>query len=484
MNPLRSPVIKTSSSLLLDRYLLLLPLFFPLRGKNRPLLSRFTLPDLTADIQARRLAAPPYSDSVNPLNGLAPTENILFSERFISILKIVMNRLNFSFHNPSTTDSVDAIQRTTFTAPIDLVGKARLTRFKLSEGAFPLCQVPPSQAVYNDSQKQMIDLAQAFPLDLYVAFGLSDSSTNQSKAIGSTYFLHSNSPPTAALFDQGPTWTPAALYIHLYWFNQPARWKKVQNGWLLANPPIFLYNIDDLYSSPQFHITSNISYLGVINVTQIDDTISFNCLLQSGLASSANGSTPALLLSKTFMDLLREPINNPFHLTRDYNCPGFEYTTQPFYPVPAVYTFSPQVQAIIASNRSVPPGSTLDLSTSVSIHLPEDKSLLFPYTAIILIVDEFNNPGERIVVNNPDSTGVVNLSTLSITKLFIIGQSNYQRSDFVYVNDSLQESPLDISLPRQTHLTLRLFFLLKDNSLVPLPIPPQSNFFAQISLIP
>ena len=394
-----------------------------------------------------------------------------------------MNRLNFSFHNPSTTDSVEAIQRTTFTAPIDLVGKARLTRFKLSEGAFPLCQVPPSQAVYNDSQKQLIDLAQAFPLDLYVAFGMSSGSGNQSKAIGSTYILHANSPPTAALFDQSPTWTPTSFFIHLYWFNQPARWKKVPDGWKIANSPIFLYNIDDLYSSPQFHITSNISYLGVINVTQIDDTISFKCLLQTTL-SGGQGSTPALFLSKTFMDLLREPINNPFHLSRDCSCPGYEFTTQPLYPLPATYEFSPQVQAIIASNRNTPTGQDLDLSTTVSIHLPEDKSLLFPYTAIILIIDEFNNPGERIVVNNPDSSGVVNLSTLSITKLFIIGQSNYQRSDFVYVNDSLQESPLDISLPRQTQLTLRLFFLLKDNSLVPLPMPPQSNFFAQLSVIP
>ena len=98
------------------------------------------------------------------------------------------------------------------------------------------------------------------------------------------------------------------------------------------------------------------------------------------------------------------------------------------------------------------------------------------------MIDEFNNPGERIVVNNTSSSGVVNLSTLSISKLFLLGHTNSERSDFVFVDDSMNQTPLEINLPKQPTLTIRLYFLLKDNTLEALKIPIDENFFLQLTI--
>ena len=58
-----------------------------------------------------------------------------------------MKHFDFSFHNDSETDLAEARQRLTFNAPIDLVGKVRISRFKLTEGAFPFCKIGPSQNI-------------------------------------------------------------------------------------------------------------------------------------------------------------------------------------------------------------------------------------------------------------------------------------------------------------------------------------------------
>lgn len=394
-----------------------------------------------------------------------------------------MKRIDFSFHNSNPAFNVPAVQRTTFTAPLDIVGKTRLTRFKLSEGAFPLCQIPPSKAVFTTVEKYMIDeMSTYIPLDLYFAF-LMTADSIEGKSRGSSYSIpySSSEVPKALLFTAQNPFEPAKIYIQQFWVKADARWKKRDNGWILTNEPIFLYNFSDLYSQDRFWVTSNVP-INVMNLDQEGNEVKFKLALQTKQTPPSPISTPYLVVSETLIDLFRKTKDDAFRLAVDPQCIGFPWEYQLLYPIPCDYNYNPQLTSLITTQGHLTADVNYDFSTSVSLPLPENKAHLFPYTAIVVIVDEFNNLGERLVINNPESTGVVNLSTLSITKLFIIGQTNYERSDFVFVNDSLQETPLEVNLPKQTTLTIRLFFLLKDNTLVPVDIPPDENFFAQFSI--
>lgn len=393
-----------------------------------------------------------------------------------------MKRFDFSFHNTSDDSPVDAIQRTTFTAPIDLVGKLRLTRFKLSQGAFPLCQVPASLQEFSDSDRRQIDASSYYPVDLYFAFACASGTSNQAKSLGSSYMFRADGEPTALAYRESTSSLAPVIFIQQFWVKGEAKWKKSGGGWKLRNEPIFLYDFNDLYNSDYYFVTYN-NAQRILHVSQQKDTLKFDIHLQTSVTQggSRSLSNPFLVLSATFMRLLKLPLADPFYFVNQPAVTGCPAGTT-FYPVPVEYNMSPQLETFLASRAAMSTGIDYDFSVSATVHFPEDISQLFPYTAIVLIIDELNNPGQRIVVNNLDSTGVVNLSTLSITKLFLIGQTNYERSDFVYINDSLQESPLEVNLPNQHTLTLRLFFLLKDNTLVSIPLPPKQNFFAELSI--
>ena len=396
-----------------------------------------------------------------------------------------MKRLDFSFRNDSEATLVDAVQKTTFTAPIDITGKTRLTRFKLSEGAFPLCSIGPSRTVFTTREKELLDTYGKTPTDLYFGWQLSENTDdgNTGKSRGSSFMLKTNAVPVALPFRVLSPMTNVRCFIQLFFISAPPIWKRREDGWILANEDTFLYNIDELYTSPRFDMQSNMP-VNVLNVTQVNDNIKFSLNLQTRPTAGKTAiSTPYLMLSETFLRILNKEPSDGYKVSYQY-LPAIFGLGQNciFYPLSCEYNYNIWLDSLLRSNGTLTQSGDMDFSTTSTIHLSEDKSFLFPYTAIIVMIDEFNNPGEHIVVNNPSSTGVVNLSTLSITKLFIIGQSNYERSDFVYVNDSLQESPLDINLPRQLNLTIRLFFLLKTNELIPLKIPPHQNFFVQLSV--
>lgn len=394
-----------------------------------------------------------------------------------------MKRIDFSYHNSSEDTPVDAIQRSTFTAPIDLVGKLRLTRFKLSQGAFPLCQIPPAWDAFTTDERRQIDTDGYYPLDLYFAFACVNGNNKGAKSLGSSYLFSTSSGPTALAMRSDPTCKAILVFIQQFWVKGEAKWKKgEEDKWTLHNDPIFLYDFNDLYNSRHFRVTSNTASTNM-HVSQVNNALKFEMHLQTSVTQGTTSilSNPFLAVSETFMHILKLKITDIFSFENHpwvFGCPAGAH----FHPVPVEYNMSPQLQSYLASRSAMSSGVDYDFSVSATVNFPEDISHLYPYTAIVLIIDELNNPGQRIVVNNLDSTGVVNLSTLSITKLFLIGQSNYERSDFVFVNDSQQESPLEVNLPNQHSLTLRLFFLLKDNTLVAIPLPPKQNFFAEISV--
>ena len=168
-----------------------------------------------------------------------------------------MKRIDFSYHNTSDDTPVDAIQRSTFTAPIDLVGKLRLTRFKLSQGAFPLCQVPASTQLFNDSQRMEINATGYYPIDLYFAFACANTNGTQGKSLGSSYLFSTDTPAIALTYQHPNFISPPLIFIQQFWVKGEAKWKRHLDGWILRNDPIFLYDFNDLYNSDYYHITYN-----------------------------------------------------------------------------------------------------------------------------------------------------------------------------------------------------------------------------------
>lgn len=403
-----------------------------------------------------------------------------------------MKRLDFSFHNDSGS-STDAVQKITFTAPIDIVGKARISRFKVSQGTFPLCTIPPMQTYYTTSQKTRIDQFGCTPLDLYVACTVQKHADNSPALTNSYIFTQAEGGHPLFLQPASGNYAPSlGKLITFYSYERPV-WKQNSNGWKLANKDIFLYSFNDLFDERKFRIqTDNYpsqvptgSTIPEIKIRQYGSKVIFDLIsLQQQPGSAYWIAPPHLTLSKTFMSLFGYN-NSPFVNISEGIFSGIGWSGNcPLYYDAFDYEYSKEIESALGRwGPIVTMGARpTDYSSRCTFELPTDFSKLFPYTGLVVMIDEFNNPGERIVVNNTASSGVVNLSTLSISKLFLLGHTNSERSDFVYVDDSMNQTPLIVNLPKQLTLTIRLYFLLRDNSLVPLKIPINENFFLQLTI--
>lgn len=399
-----------------------------------------------------------------------------------------MKRVDFSFHNDSG-EQRDAVQRVTFTCPVDLVGKARISRFKVSQGVFPLCVIPPSPYTYNDAQKHDIDVYGHTPLDLYYAVGRTATDVTYAPVIPGAFKIAGKSeqnikvttPVANGLFNCD------AFIMHYYFSFEKPQWKKIAGGWKLTNKPMFLYSFNDLNDPAKIDrqvVTKEppvFMHNPMVELRQEGETIRIDMICIESLANEWNfQTTPYLLLSRTLMKLFGYPLQHYITITS----PAYFALAgdTEFYYAYFDYHYNQQLESFIAKGTNNG-AFTYDFSCYCVFNLPKDMSQIFPYTAIVVVIDEFNNPGEQIVINAPYSSGVINMSTLSISKLFVVGHTNTERSDFVFVDDSLNQVPLEINLPRQSSLTIRLLFLLKDNSLEPIHIPSSENFFLQLTIL-
>lgn len=392
-----------------------------------------------------------------------------------------MKRLDFSFRNDLSASPVDAIQHTTFTAPIDIVGDVRVTKFKLSSNAFPLLLIPPIDMVFNDTNKERLDILEKTPLDFFFGF----SQTRGDKVPCRDGALTLSDTNTTPFIQATPNFADLQYLdfqsAQCFYSNEKPQWKRVAGGWKLSNKPIFLYNIEDLYKPEIFYIQTSGNDNQTLRMTMVDNNLEFYYSKWRKLPQNRFMSTPVVWFSKTIANLLGitrpdQFVNNTldvYPLNLGVTC--YSWTMQ--------YKYNRFLEdAISAKALPYTNSSGIYNWSTTAIHPINGHDVLFPYTALVLIFDEFNNPGERIVVNNTSGSGVINLSTLSITKTFLLAHTNMERSDFIYLDDSRQQYPLKVNLPKQTYLTSRLFFLLKDNSLVPLKVPQNQNYFIQITI--
>ena len=403
-----------------------------------------------------------------------------------------MKRLDFSFHNDSGDNNVPAVQKVTFTAPIDMIGKARISRFKVSQGVFPLCIIPPMQCYYTTKQKSDIDTFGCTPLDLYFSCTIHTSPGDPTPALTNSYIFAEN-PNTWPTFMGAASgnYTPGLGKLFTFYSYERPIWKQNSNGWKLANKGVFLYKLNDIFDERKFRMQVD-SYpeevpkglsIPDIKIRQYGSKIVFD-LISIHEQPSDWISPPQLTLSKTLMNLFGYG-DSPYITVSEGIYSGIGWSDKnPLYYNNFNYTYSREIESVFSAWRNIKVLAKYlhDYTATCTFELPSDFTNIFPYTALVVMIDEFNNPGERIVVNNTSSSGVVNLSTLSISKLFLLGHTNSERSDFVFVDDSMNQTPLEINLPKQLTLTIRLYFLLKDNTLEALKIPIDENFFLQLTI--
>lgn len=392
-----------------------------------------------------------------------------------------MKRVDFSFHNDLSATPVDAVQRTTFTAPIDITGDVRITKFKLSSNAFPLLLIPPLDMVFDAANKERLDTLQKTPLDFF--FGFSQTRGNIIPSRDGAIVLSDTNETKYQIAK--PNFESLQFLdfntVQCFYSNEAPQWKQTTSGWKLTNKPVFLYNFEDLYNPEIFYIQTSGDDNQSLRLTMVGNNLEFYYSKWSQLPPSRFMSTPIVWFSKTIANLLGivspdsyvNTLLDVYPLNLGVTC----------YSWHMEYKYNRFLEQAISARALTDPNSTHMYNWSTTaIHPINGHDVLYPYTALILIFDEFNNPGERIVVNNTSGSGVISLSTLSISKTFLLAHTNMERSDFIFLDDSKQQYPLKVNLPRQTYLTSRLYFLLKDNTLVPLKIPLNQSYFVQITI--
>ncbi len=116
------------------------------------------------------------------------------------------------------------------------------------------------------------------------------------------------------------------------------------------------------------------------------------------------------------------------------------------------------------------------------ITVPEN---IYPVSQILITSDELDFQGESISVDTTARQGVIDPSSLHILKSFFVGISDtveIDASDFVYVDDSLNQSPVIVNNPRICSLTFRVWFLLKTGELQKCILEPGKGFSLQVGL--
>lgn len=425
-----------------------------------------------------------------------------------------MKKVDFTLHNNldasyfygtlSSVKEKPAVIKETFVRPINFVGRLRVPRLKLTSGVLPLLIIKPSERSYTAAEHAKITSLGLTPTDIiygllwYKGHGL--SRTVVIPGNGNVYSFTIDDTKTTRinpwLANAYPCLTRRVTancigYAHLFINERPIWEQNTASSWKLKNNPRILHDWNELSTNSEnfmlyVHGTDDFKY------SSAEITFSDNCLrIHHNIVVEATEefyTTPVFFCSD-YLSRFVSPIDiqQPFRFEQTVlDSLGDDSIDQRvlFYTPTTNYTFSPQLQSFIASS-SVPPGiTTLDYSNTVTLPFNRLREQLNPYQSLLITSDELNYNGESITINTVDVNGVISPSSLSILKSYVIGTDENGRSDFVFYDDHLSQTPALINNPSLAQLTLRFFILTKENQIIPLTVPPGQAIFVQLAIEP
>lgn len=403
-----------------------------------------------------------------------------------------MKRIDLSFTNHDTTGvllqkPVDAVQRVTFTAPQRFQGKLRVPRLKITGGAFPLCEIKASTRPFTAAERAHWDFNALTPTD--ISYGYTWSSNLAQVSASPSYYIVPGTTPEVRPVINTPVqvqFNPSNLSMCQVLINEKPVWTQDGANFFLKNPSKFLYHWSDFYLDNRFRIvtydTQNTPFY--IFLVERNNGVEFMFRRNWGV----KGTTPTLFLSESFYTIFYQSIlyatpNVTFvpSIVTTLSNSDFNITTSTVYRTPITkQEFNPTIPILMQGGSFA--NNVWDWSVNDFLDYGSGKnSMLFPFTALFLCIDELNFRSESVVVN-AKSEGVINPSSLSVVKTYLIGVTDNNGGDFIVVDDRLNQTPLEVNIPALSTLTVRFFMLKKDNELIPLPIPMNEGFFLQLSI--
>lgn len=425
-----------------------------------------------------------------------------------------MKKVDFTLHNNLDETQFEGVLRNeiekpaiikqTFVRPIDFVGKLRLPRLKLTSGVLPLMLIKPSSKTYSTAEHDAITTLSLTPTEIIYGFLWHKEDTAGATPIipgnGNVYSFTVSDSSATAITPCLPNAYPSLInkvnantiiYAHLY-INEAPHWQQQSaTSWKLINSPRILHDWSELSTNSEnfmLYVRADAAYNWSLSTVSFSDNslrFSINVVKE---ATEEYYTTPVFFCTHQLARFVAPlDILNPFRFTEQIlnriNDTGLTRSVT-FYTPTSNYIFSPQFQSFISSS-SVPAGITsLDFSCTAILPINRLRDQINPYQSLIITSDELNYNGESLTVNTLDVNGVISPSSLAILKSYVIGTDEEGRSDFVFYDDHLSQTPALINNPRLSQLTLRFFVLTKENQIIPLTVPPGQAIFVQLAIEP
>lgn len=122
------------------------------------------------------------------------------------------------------------------------------------------------------------------------------------------------------------------------------------------------------------------------------------------------------------------------------------------------------------------------IKTSYTLHF--DYERLMPVSTLLVCTPDLPIQSQRIVANNTKSIGSINPSFLPIIKTIVVSSDMQGVGDLIVVDDALTTTPTKCEKADLFTITVKLFFLMKDNSLEECKLRPGETMFCQLSFSP
>lgn len=394
----------------------------------------------------------------------------------------------FTFVTERSDEPEDAIIDITNTAPMDFVGKLRVSKLKIPLNTFPIALIEPSQRGFTAEQKALIDSEKMVPTTLQVCYWSTSSKSvhSMSNEIFVDTFQQTSTLNIMPTLEHISHDSINQIVIDIYWADDIPRWKfdPEVNLWFLTNDdyPIYSWNGENMGLIKKQYTYQNTNSPGpkksrdqkstseqILEASILNQYDKFAVDIKWQVDQNTNFSSVILAISPQLATILGLTTSQytryyfeddiPFSDNDIYRAINEEYWT---YSTNIVYN-TYQDKVLGENPIPTPTYSLFDFSGVYTIRDTTQSEFLFPVNHIAIQCLDLNieNP-EDISINTRDLQGVVVPSHAYYLKTFLISTRN-TRSDFLYLSDLTQENYIAVNSPSIYRLIFRILWIDNDN---------------------